>query len=316
MDRGRTQAGLVLPRRAMLGQGAGRDHTGQVSGIRRGERILVTQSNRCGSRIQQDDAMNDIDEFRRRMRVEGYCLFPRMVGPGSLARLRTEIPAAQEYCRSWQIRNGVEVGMQGAAHHIVGRGAAIDDFLFALHLDDCIADHFGGPYILNSFGAVDNADHRGGTYGHGMRFHRDVRTFSADLPLMINMLLMVDDFTVENGATRLVPGSHRVAERPSDEELERRSVRAIGSAGSILLFDSNLWHAAAPNITPRPRMALTLTFTRPFFKQQMDYPRMLGEDFPPNDRVRQVLGYDSRVPANHDEWYQPPERRKYKPGQG
>jgi ectoine hydroxylase-related dioxygenase (phytanoyl-CoA dioxygenase family) len=43
---------------------------------------------------------------------------------------------------------------------------------------------------------------------------------------------------------------------------------------------------------------------------------MLGEDFPKNEKMRQLLGYNSRVPASHDEWYQPPEKRMYKPGQG
>jgi hypothetical protein len=43
---------------------------------------------------------------------------------------------------------------------------------------------------------------------------------------------------------------------------------------------------------------------------------MLGENPPADERLRQVLGYNSRVPSNYDEWYQPAERRMYKPGQG
>lgn len=260
--------------------------------------------------------MISIDDFKQQIVMNGFCLFPDIVGPEFLVDMRTEIPEWQQRCRHWQVRNGVEAGMEGAAHHVIGGGGAIDKFLFALHLDEYIRAYFDGPYILNSLGAINNANYGDEAYKHGLRFHRDVRTYSANFRLMLNMLLMVDDFTVENGATKLVPGSHRDAERPSDDELERRASRATGAAGTILLFDSNLWHAAAPNTTQAPRMALTLTFTRPFFKQQMDYPRMLGEAFPPNERVRQVLGYNSRVPANHDEWYQPPERRMYKPGQG
>lgn len=260
--------------------------------------------------------MTSIDDFNKRIAAIGFCLFPGIVEPELLVRLREEIPECQRICRQWQVRNGVEAGMEGAAHHILGSGQAINEFLFALHLDEYIRAYFGGHYILNSFGAINNANYGDESYKHGLRFHRDVRTYSGEFRLMLNMLLMVNDFTMENGATKLVPGSHRDAERPSDDELEHRAIRATGAAGSVLLFDSNLWHAAAPNTTQAPRMALTLTFTRPFFKQQMDYPRMLGEAFPPNERVRQVLGYDSRVPANHDEWYQPPERRMYKPGQG
>ena len=206
--------------------------------------------------------------------------------------------------------------MEGAAHHVVGGSDSLNDFLCSMYLDEYIHAYFGGPYILNSYGALNNLPYSSETYKHGQRFHRDVRTFSSKFPLMLNMLVMVDDFTIDNGATKLVPGTHLAAERPDEEYLGNHAVRALGNAGSILLFDSNLWHSAAPNLTSGPRMALTLTFTRPFFKQQMDYPRLLGEDFPPNEKVRQLLGYNARVPANYDEWYQPPEKRMYKPGQG
>lgn len=260
--------------------------------------------------------MISIDDFQNEISAQGFSLFPGIVPPSLLEQLRNEIPIRQQVCHEWQKKNGLETDMQGVAHHIVGGGQALNDFLYALYLDNYIDAYFGGKYILNSFGAINNSNCVESSYKHGAHFHRDVRTFSGDFRLMLNMLVMIDDFTVENGATRLVPGTHRLPNKPDDGYLESHTVRATGTAGSILLFDSNLWHAAAPNLTSGPRMALTLTFTRPFVKQQMDYPRVLGETFPPNERVRQVLGYNARVPASYDEWYQPPERRMYKPGQG
>jgi len=255
-------------------------------------------------------------DFEKEISDQGFCLFPGIVPLRLLEQIRSEIPICQRVCREWQKKNGLEKGMEGAAHHIVGGGSGLNDFLYALYLDNYIEAYFGGKYILNSFGAINNSIYTEDSYKHGMQFHRDVRTFSGEFRLMINMLVMVDDFTVENGATKLVPGTHRLANKPEDSFLERRSIRATGAAGSILLFDSNLWHAAAPNTTSGPRMALTLTFTRPFVKQQLDYPRMLGESFPPNEQLRQVLGYNARVPSSYDEWYQPPGKRMYKPGQG
>ena len=257
-----------------------------------------------------------VEDFLYEISRSGFVLFSEILPSELLDGLRREIPICQQTCRQWQKRNGVEAGMEGSAHHIAGGGQSLNEFLFALYLDDYIREYFGGEYILNSFGAINNSAYGEDSYKHGLRFHRDVRTFSGDFRLMLNMLVMIDVFTVENGATKLVPGTHRIASRPSDAYLDGHAIRATGSAGSILLFDSNLWHAAAPNMTEGPRMALTLTFTRPFFKQQMDYPRMLGDEFPPNERVRQVLGYNSRVPCSYDEWYQPPEKRMYKPGQG
>ena len=85
-----------------------------------------------------------------------------------------------------------------------------------------------------------------------------------------------------------------------------------------LIFNSNLWHAAGVNRSDRSRRALTAAFTRPFVKPQLDYPRALGyergDDFSP--ALRQLLGYNARVPTSLDEWYQPPGKRLYKRDQG
>jgi ectoine hydroxylase-related dioxygenase (phytanoyl-CoA dioxygenase family) len=259
----------------------------------------------------------DCVEFERQMADNGYAVFERVLPADLLEALRRDIPERIAASGEWQRKNGIQDAMEGVAHHVVGGDDSLATFLETCYLDEYIRAYFsGGEYILNSYGAIDNLPHSSRSYAHGQRFHRDVRTYSGDFRLMVNMLVMVDDFTLENGATKMVPGSHRVAERPDDAEIERRTVRLVGPAGSIVLFDSNLWHSAAPNLTSGSRKALTLTFTRPFCKQQMDYPRMLGEDWPRDERMRQLLGYNARVPASYDEWYQPPERRMYKPGQG
>jgi hypothetical protein len=257
-----------------------------------------------------------IDQFSQEIFESGYSIFENIVPVEMLVSLRLDIPKREAFCKDWQRRNGVGSGMAGAAHHVVGGDDSLNDFLHLLPLDEYIHAYFGNHYILNSYGALDNLPNSTDAYKHGQRFHRDVRTYSGNFRLMLNMLVMVHDFTIENGATKLVPGSHKHEQRPEDILLEKHAVRATGTAGSIILFDSNLWHSAAPNTTQEARMALTLTFTRPFYKQQMDYPRLLGESFPVNEKMRQLLGYNSRVPVNHNEWYQPPEKRMYKPGQG
>jgi hypothetical protein len=151
------------------------------------------------------------------------------------------------------------------------------------------------------------------TESYVSNIHRDIRTFY-NLPMMLNMLVMVDDFTIDNGATYLLSNSHLNDIKPDEKYFYNNAVRAEGCSGSILLFDSLLWHAAGINKTSFVRRALTLAFTRPFQKQQMDYPRLLGyqngELFP--EVLKQIIGYNSRVPCNLDEWYQPDHKRFYK----
>jgi hypothetical protein len=245
----------------------------------------------------------------------GWALLPSRVPAGLIVRLTAELDAVHREQRAIQVRNGVGKGTDGTVHHLPCAGGAFLDFLEQPEYREWLDRFFEGPYILNTFGGVLNLPNDVAYVGN---VHRDLRTFSGDLHLMAQLLVMLDDFTEENGATYLLTGSHCLREKPPDDVFFRDAVRAIAPAGSIILFNSNLWHAAGINRSDRPRRALTLAFTRPFIKQQLDYPRALGDNrgdaFSP--MLRQLLGYNARVPASLDEWYQPPERRLYKRDQG
>jgi hypothetical protein len=246
---------------------------------------------------------------------DGWTLAEGAVPADLLARLRSDLEAAYAAQRAIQVRNGVGDGTDGTVHHLPLAGGSFLEFLERRICGDRLDAFFGGPYILNTFGGVLNKPNDLSYVG---RVHRDLRSFSGDLPLMGQLLVMLDDFTETNGATYVLSGSHRMPQQPSDDEFFRSAVRTVAPAGSIVVFNSNLWHAAGPNQSTGPRRALTLAFTRPFLKQQMDYPRALGYERAASlsPALRQVLGYNARVPTSLDEWYQPPGKRLYQRDQG
>ena len=125
---------------------------------------------------------------------------------------------------------------------------------------------------------------------------------------------MVDDFTIENGGTYLLTGSHLEEKKPSDEEFFSKAYQATGKRGDILIFNANVWHSSAPNKTQNNRRAIPFTISKSFMKQLLDYPRALGYDKMNSftSEMQQFLGYYSRVPASLNEWYQPEENRFYK----
>ncbi len=245
----------------------------------------------------------------------GWTLLPSALPRDFVDRLARELEAAYAQQRAIQLRNGVGDGADGTVHHLPCAGGAFLELLAWLPGRALLERYFDGPYILNTFGGVLNLPTNVSYVG---RVHRDQRTFSDDLHLMVQLLVMLDDFTEENGATYFLNGSHRLATPPTDDAFFRDAARATGSAGSVVVFNSNLWHAAGVNRTDRSRRALTLAFTRPFVKQQLDYPRALGYERGDSlaPELRQLLGYNARVPASLDEWYQPPEKRLYRRDQG
>jgi ectoine hydroxylase-related dioxygenase (phytanoyl-CoA dioxygenase family) len=69
------------------------------------------------------------------------------------------------------------------------------------------------------------------------------------MPLLLNTLVMLDEFTPDNGATYLLTGSQKSGDKPTDEDFFSRADRALGPAGSIVIFNSNMWHAGGANMT-------------------------------------------------------------------
>ncbi len=257
-----------------------------------------------------------VDRFCAAMATRGWLVIDRFVDDDLVHRMRADLDLAYATCRRLQVANGIALDTEGTLHHLVGQGESFLEFIDRLgpivpHLET----HFGGRFILNSFGG--NILRASASYASAI--HRDVRTYSRDLPLLLNTLLMLDDFTVRNGATMMMTGSHRdCPDRPSDEAFATRAEAATGRAGSLLVFDSNLWHAAGANTTAGVRRSVTPMFSRPLVKPQFDHPRALGYERMDtlSELQRQVLGYYSRIPATLEEWYQPPQRRMYRPGQG
>jgi ectoine hydroxylase-related dioxygenase (phytanoyl-CoA dioxygenase family) len=134
--------------------------------------------------------------------------------------------------------------------------------------------------------------------------------------MAVNTLIAVDEFTAGNGGTVIVPRSHQADPRPDPAQLARDAVPVECPAGSMLAFDSTLWHASGRNVSGRDRLAVNQQFAPPYLKQQFDYVRALGDDkvLAQKPRTRQLLGWYSRVVSSLDEYYRAPEERLYRPG--
>lgn len=250
------------------------------------------------------------------MDCQGYAVVPGYIEEELLDRLRMDLEYWINRSDETRRRNGLGESMRGTAHHILGREDSIFELFCRLPLDEELRNHFDGPYILNSFSGLMHMEGLATDYMHVQKFHRDVRTYAGDFRLMVNMLVMLDDFTIENGATRILSGSHRIPGRPPEDYLQLKSSFITGKAGTIVLFNSNLWHSASFNQNGEPRRALTMNYTRPLMKQQIDFPRLVGDIVSDDPRVREVLGFRSRVPADHNQWYQSNENRFYYSDQG
>jgi len=112
-------------------------------------------------------------------------------------------------------------------------------------------------------------------------------------PVIVNTMWPLDDFTERNGATRLVPGSHRwkVDRRPAQEEAD---VIAEMPAGSVMFYLGNLFHGGGANVTSRPRLGVILEYLVGWLRPQENHclavPRAVAAALP--ERLQELLGYN------------------------
>ena len=132
------------------------------------------------------------------------------------------------------------------------------------------------PYVMSAVAQVLDGDvtligfhgrdpsHRSGQQG----FHVDsAEPVPPDRQSLANAFWILDDMDESNGATRLIPGSHRLGrippkgwQRRDARHPEARSVHA--RAGDVIVFSAHLWHAGSENLSGAPRRIAMARFAR------------------------------------------------------
>ena len=112
------------------------------------------------------------------------------------------------------------------------------------------------------------------------------------VPTVCNSMWALTDFTAANGATRLVPGSHRADHSP-DYGRPYESIAAEMPRGSVLIWHGSLWHGGGANTTDTPRVGIAMNYCAGYIRQQenqqLGIPRDVAARFAP--RLRELVGY-------------------------
>ena len=111
-------------------------------------------------------------------------------------------------------------------------------------------------------------------------------------PVVCNVMWMLSDFTIENGATRLVPGSHLSGLHP-DPKAHYDTVYAEGTAGSFVVWEGRTWHAASLNTGNSPRLGITTYWCAPFCRQLLNFTYGLRPEVAAGltEQERALMGY-------------------------
>ena len=221
---------------------------------------------------------------------QGYCLFEGLLDPAECEGLDAKARAlmeAGEGCINERPKGYVK--LEGALNQIPELAP-----LCAHPMVMEIAEHvLGSPfYVVNNgcmmwcqCGSLDGRLHSDWPLG-------DVRQPYPAWPMLFQTMWMLTDFTPENGATRLVPGSHRSGRPPDREGDDVGELAAVGPKGSLLVWYGGIWHRNGPNTSgDQHRMGASFGYIPKYVHRPLDgWPlvrRDLYERFP--DDLKQLL---------------------------
>ena len=112
------------------------------------------------------------------------------------------------------------------------------------------------------------------------------------VPIVCNSMWAVTDFTADNGATRLVPASHKLDRAPVLGE-DTSTIAAEMRRGSVLVYNGSLWHGGGANATPSRRVGIAMNYCAGWVRQQenqqLGIPLEVARGFGP--RLRKLCGF-------------------------
>ncbi len=151
-------------------------------------------------------------------------------------------------------------------------------------------------HVLYSDMKLSSLNSRSALPGHGLQaLHADWGKLETPGDYQVcNSIWLLDDFTPENGATRLVPGSHLLettaAEALTDPRLPHPDeILLLGKAGDVIVFNAHVWHGGTLNSTDRPRRAMHGYFTRRHRPQQLDQKKYLTPETAASLRLAELV---------------------------
>ncbi len=238
-----------------------------------------------------------VDEVVDAVRRDGACIVENLIGPDDLAELRAELEPI------------IDASAYGTDSFVGRRTRRSGALLAQSQASHALALH---PLVLDSVKAfLDQWTRRVqlmltqtiaiGPEEPAQLLHRDRLAWGGYLPRSIepqlNTIWAITEFTEENGATRVVPGSN---EWPDDREAtEDEVVQAVMPAGSVVIYSGSVIHGGGENRSEDTRVGLNIDYCLDWLRQEenqyLSYPPAVASEFSPE--LAGLVGYTGGGPV-------------------
>jgi ectoine hydroxylase-related dioxygenase (phytanoyl-CoA dioxygenase family) len=232
---------------------------------------------------------------------QGFLIIPGLLDKKWLEQLRA---AFERLLEEHEKENGQHARQTTGTRHVdnlAAHGKIFED-VFTHPKLLAAARHILGDDLR--FGGIHGRDPLPGFGQQGL--HSDAPPRQPGTPyLVVTSLWALDDFTVQNGATRLVPGTHTEYGLPPKETRQPgynhpKQIFAVAPAGSVILFNGHLWHSGTQNHSKGPRRALQCVHVAPGYP----YYTSIGENIPEGvgPSARYLMSVNQIVARQNEYW--------------
>jgi Phytanoyl-CoA dioxygenase (PhyH) len=278
--------------------------------------------------MKDNHSMNSIDLINKRLFSEkeilecnylvdtrGYALVDDFLSQEETALLKAKM---EDAIQDFKPVPGVERSFldRYQIHDLINRDISYGRLLEDPRLQQLIAPHLGEHWIM--YAATSSSIPPNGS-NFSSRLHVDTPRFHPGYVFNMGVIWVLDDYTPNSGgALKILPGSQHSKIMPEEDFFERHCVQIECKAGALLIFNAKTYHRTGENKTNQWNHSMTLNACRSFMKQRMDWVRFIPEEISNqlNGQARRLIGFDTRLPTNLDEFFLPEEQRLYKANQG
>jgi ectoine hydroxylase-related dioxygenase (phytanoyl-CoA dioxygenase family) len=232
-----------------------------------------------------------VDEVVDALDGDGYCIVEGMLSADGVASAKASLRQVLDYLPGG--RNDFEGFRTKRVYALFAKTrafdqAAIDPLLLG------VLDRVLGHYQLSAPTGIQIGP---GEKAQVLHYDASVYPLPRDFSdVVVNTMWALDDFTVVNGATRIIPGSHRWVDRRP--ELDDEVVDAVMPAGSVIFYGGKVFHGGGTNSTANPRLGVILEYVSAWLRPQETHllavPRVVAAELP--ERLQELLGYNIYPP--------------------
>jgi|GEM_PF-1057348 len=252
-----------------------------------------------GTRAERSAA--DLARHADELRTRGYTILRDVLTQDEVATARAALDVVFQRESSIAPRRGWLTDAYRVAYMLPAKNPLFLELSQRAELLGLVRALLGADCVLGSLNGLAMVPG-----GRAQPLHLDQAASMPGMVLTVNALHTLDDFTRENGCTRLVPGSNDRSWSGDPAELaaaEGESIYLEAPAGSLIAYSGGTWHAGSSNHTDQPRRALHAYFTRPWLRPHWDFPASLsaGTVRSLTAGQRTLLGF-GLGPRRYDSW--------------